>query len=182
MINSFKQILDDDEKIVKAFKPNKFKLYFSNLFGFLILLLIAIVIIVSFSFTEGIDSTDSLQFALLVLGIWGVLFILDLIVLKLYYDKRIYAYTNKRMIIRNGVIGVDYKSLDIDMIGAVDVSVNVIDKIANKNTGSIKFGSMARPINPANTNEIFAFTSIENPYEVYKEIKKFMDEAKAKNK
>ena len=33
------------------------------------------------------------------------------------------------MIIRNGVIGVDYKSLDIDMIGAVDVSVNVIDKI-----------------------------------------------------
>ena len=182
MINSFKQILDDDEKIVKAFKPNKIKLYFSNFFGFFILLLIAIGIIIAFSISDGIDTTDSLLFALLVLGIWVVLFILDLIILKLYYDKRIYAYTNKRMIIRNGVIGVDYKSLDIDMIGAVDISVNVIDKIINKNTGSIKFGSMARPINPANTNEIFAFTSIENPYEVYKEIKKFMDDTKAKNK
>jgi len=182
MINSFKHILDDDEKIVKAFKPNKFKLYFSNLFGFFILLLFAIGIIVSFLVIDGNESIDSFQMALLVLGIWAVLFILDLIILRLYYDKRIYAYTNKRMIIRNGVIGVDYKSLDIDMIGAVDVSVNVIDKIINKNTGSIKFGSMARPINPANTNEIFAFTSIENPYEVYKEIKKFMDDTKAKNK
>ena len=181
MINSFKHILDDDEKILKAFKPNKFKLYFSNLFGFFILLLFAIGIIVSFSVIDD-ESIDSFQMALLVLGIWAVLFILDLIILRLYYDKRIYAYTNKRMIIRNGVIGVDYKSLDIDMIGAVDVSVNVIDKIINKNTGSIKFGSMARPFISTNTNKISSFTSIENPYEVYKEIKKFMDDTKAKNK
>ena len=30
------------------------------------------------------------------------------------------------------LLGVDYKSLDIDMIGAIDVSVNVLDKILNK--------------------------------------------------
>ena len=37
---------------------------------------------------------------------------------------------------------------------------------------------MARPINPTNTTEVFAFTSIENPYDTYKEIKKYIDEIK----
>ena len=41
----------------------------------------------------------------LIAGGWLLIGIIDLIGLKLYYNKRIYAYTNKRMIIRNGIIG-----------------------------------------------------------------------------
>lgn len=178
MIDNFDHILGENEKIIKAFKPNKFKLYFSNYLFLFILLLVGIFFIVLLSVMEDPDIPVPEIYISLIAGGWLLIGIIDLIGLKLYYNKRIYAYTNKRMIIRNGIIGVDYKSLDIDMIGAIDVSVNVLDKILNKNTGNIKFGSMARPINPTNTTEVFAFTSIENPYDTYKEIKKYIDEIK----
>ena len=92
-----------------------------------------------------------------------------------------YAYTNKRVIIRKGIFGVDYKSLDMSMIGAVDVSVTLLDKIVHKNTGTIAFGSMANPMGNQN-GFMFKFAHVYNPYETYKEIKTVIDEFKNKKK
>ena len=61
-------------------------------------------------------------------------------------------------------------SLDIKNIGASNVCVTFLDKIVRKNTGSIRFGSNSSPI----SNSYYSFSNIENPYQVYKEIKEYM--------
>ena len=98
----------------------------------------------------------------------------------LYFKNTYYAYTNKRIIIRTGIFGVDFKSLDLDNIGASDVYVSLLDKLIRKHTGTIKFGSNSSPINGTNGNYMFAH--IEGPYEVYKEIKNFINEVQNKQK
>ena len=103
----------------------------------------------------------------------------SVILISLWYKKTFYCITNKRIIIRTGYIGVDYKSLDFTMLSAITVNVNWIDKIIRKNTGSISFGSMASPITN-NGGAKFAFFYISNPYETYKEIKNIIDEHKLK--
>ena len=95
---------------------------------------------------------------------------------QLGYKKTFYAYTNKRVIMRTGVIGVDYKSLDIKMIGAIDVYVSFFDKLVHKDTGSLRSGSMSSPIN--GQASAFIFSHIEKPYENYKKIKEFIEEQK----
>jgi hypothetical protein len=98
----------------------------------------------------------------------------------MYYYKLFYAYTNKRVIIRTGIFGVDYKSLDMAMIGAVNVYVSLLDKILQKNTGTLTFGSMASPMMTASgqAGSMFRFANIEMPYDLYREIKNAIDEYK----
>jgi len=101
-----------------------------------------------------------------------------LLLTKLSYNKRFYAYTNKRIIIQNGFIGIDFKSLDLKFIGATEVKVDFLDKLLKRNTGTIKFGSHATPTNVQGV-QAFQFVGILDPYNVYKEIKKHMDEVKS---
>lgn len=116
----------------------------------------------------------ALPFAVLL-----VLYLPVFIFTKIYYNKLYYAYSNKRIIIRTGIIGVDYKSLDLSMIGAVNVYVSLLDKLVGKNTGSITFGSMASPISAGNASS-YKFANVNNPYELYKEIKNVIDDYKKK--
>ena len=96
----------------------------------------------------------------------------------IYYKNLYYAYSNKRIIIRSGIFGVDYRSLDMGMIGAVNVYVSLYDKIIHKNTGSISFGSTASPMVSAKGGSSYNFSHIVMPYETCKEIKYYIDEFK----
>ena len=80
------------------------------------------------------------------------------------YKNTYYAYTNKRLIARSGAIGIDYKSLDYKDVTASSVNVGVLDK--GSNTGSISYRSPATSIQ---------FNHVENPYELMKEIKAYMN-------
>ena len=166
----FSLILDPDEEVVKVMRPNKGRAWFSSIFTLVILGIFFLpASIVSFFDAE--------------LGVWsGIWFLLIYLVfvaititmMVLWLNKTVYAITNKRILIRTGYIGVDYKSLDFHMVGALTVNVNWIDKLLKKNTGSIAFGSMASPMVNNNVAK-FNFSFISNPYEIYKEIKGTID-------
>ena len=115
------------------------------------------------------------------LGVILLIFLLTILLMSIYYRNVYYGYTNKRIVIRKGIIGVDYKSLDIDMIGASTVNVSILDKLLRKNTGTITFGSMASPMVASSgmvTN--FVLAHLENPYEIYKEIKNYISDSSSK--
>lgn len=181
MENIFEPILDADEKVVKVFKPHKGKM-FTNvcLLSFLSWFWAVIVAVIGMLTDPETGEFAPAEWWIIVAvcaGIIIVCFGITILFTALSYKNTYYAYTNKRVIIRKGIFGVDYKSLDMSMIGAVDVSVSVIDKILCKNTGSIAFGSMANPM--ANQNGfMFKFSHILKPYETYKEIKTVVDEYK----
>ena len=133
-----------------------------------------IPIIASFLDTETSIAT-SIGFIVFVV----VFDALTLLLIALWYNKTLFAVTNKRILIRTGYIGVDYKGLDYDTIGALTVNVNWLDKLLKKDTGTLSFGSMASPmINTANYK--FSFLYIKNPYEVYREVKSIIDANKPK--
>lgn len=174
MENLFERVLDDDEKLIKVYKPNRCKYFFSNiLLSTLFLLMFVSVGIFAVLFPEeGVKV--NLIYLLIPLGLFVLLMGLYIFILVIYYKNLYYAYTNKRIIIRSGIFGVDFKSLDMAMIGAVNVYVSVIDKILRKDTGSLTFGSMASPVGGQN-GSIYKFNNIVMPYETCKEIKSAID-------
>lgn len=176
----FEKILDDDEKIEKVIKPHKGKYFFSVMFSWgLSLAVFAVMGIIFVLFPEEGMEIEKI-YLLIPIALWFAGMLVVLLFAWLYYKNVYYAYSNKRVIIRSGIFGVDFKSLDMSMIGAVNVYVSLIDKILRKDTGSIMFGSTASPIGGQNAGAGYRFNNIKAPYETCKEVKSFIDEYKKK--
>lgn len=179
----FEPILDSDEKVIKVFKPHKGKLFISNLiasfFCWCWILIPVIIGLLTDPETGDFSPTEWWIVVAVCLGIVVLFTGITVLFTTLSYKNTYYAYTNKRVIIRKGIFGVDYKSLDMSMIGAIDVYVSLIDKMVHKNTGTITFGSMANPMGNQN-GFMFKFAHVLHPYETYKEIKTIIDEYKNK--
>ena len=151
----FETVLEQDEQILMSFKPNKKRmLLFTFLISKIFLFLLSIFLIVfgAVYYFNGSGSTYedwvsgvgvSIGFGLLLL----LVSVLYTLVPILMYKKTYYIVTNKKIVIRTGIIGIDYKTLDIDFIGSVNVNVNLYDKMMGKNvTGTISFASSSAPI------------------------------------
>ena len=174
MEKHFERILDDDEKIQKIIKPNKCKFFFSNMLLYGLFFGLFVITGVIGVLAEGYNAI----YVLIPIGVWVVLMLFGWLFMAIYYKNLHYAYTNKRVIVRSGIFGVDFKSLDMSMIGAVNVYVSFFDKILRKDTGSIVFGSTASPIGGQNAGLGYRFNNIVAPYETCKEIKSFIDNYK----
>ncbi len=175
MENLFEHILDDDEKIIKVFKPHKSKLFISSmLLSAASFFFFAFFAIIAILFPEDNLVSSNAIYILIPIGIYILILGITAILIAVYYKNIYYAYSNKRIIIRSGIFGIDYKSLDMSMIGAINVSVSLLDKILKKNTGSLSFGSTASPVVNSKTST-YNFTHILAPYETCKEVKSYID-------
>ena len=145
MINIFNDILEKDEHVVKVIKPKKGRYWKSLIFPFAI----------------------PLFWPHLIIMLVGTLFTLPFFYAK-GYKNLYYAYTNKRLIIRSGKIGIDYQSLEYKDITSTSVYVGFLDK--GSKTGSLTFVSPS-----VHNGKPMKFDYIENPYETMKEIKEYMN-------
>lgn len=139
----FNDILDKDEQIVKIIKPSKSRYW----------------------------KAPILPFAIPLFWPHLILFmVLSLFTLPFFYahgyKNLYYTYTNKRLIVRKGIIGVDYKTLDYKYISSSSVDVGLLDKGKKVTTGTLSFKSPTASIN---------FNYVENPYDLMKEIKEYID-------
>lgn len=173
MDNNFNDILLTNEEIIKIFKPDKKRYYFGKISGFLFITIIFYMTLIINVFRE--EPFNKIVFSFLT-GTYILIFVIFLLFLKLAFNKRAYCYTNKRLIIKHGIIGIDYKSLDLIDINAYRVNVGVLDKILKKKTGSIRFGSKSNPmVNNENKTNVFSFDYIRDPYNVYKELNEWIE-------
>jgi len=149
----FDNVLERGEEIVRTYKPNRKALRTSVFFWFIVI---------------------PLLWPILILG-----FPIIFPVYRAYYNKRAYAVTDRRILVRGGIIGVDYKSLKISSINATTVRVGIYDKIARQNTGTVEFGSPSTPLGATNASGMrlnpFVFGFITNPYEELREIEEHID-------
>ena len=92
------------------------------------------------------------------------------------YKNIAYIVTDNRLIIRSGLLGVDYQEIRRDSILSINVNVTPFDKIMKPNTGTLIFGTASNPIivntqNNRGTNQnAFKFECIDNPYDLYKKL------------
>jgi hypothetical protein len=191
----FDDIIEKGEKIIKVYKPNKVKFalavgitIFMNLIIPITILILALVL-PDTAFNNESDTyyrpadypdDNTAQTArtimFIVSVVWlGILTIAALLPI-LYYKNKFYCYTDRRIIVRSGIFGVDYASLEFKSLTATMVQVSLLDKIIRKKTGTIKFGSASSQITGISqygggTNSPYAFRHIEKPYDVMREIK-----------
>ena len=176
----FQPILDDDEEVVKVVRLHKGRAWFSTIASLILFSLVLVplgVLMIIYHEPTMTDEEDMLVPGIITLCFWAIVTLVAIVCVALWCSKTVYAWTNKRVLIRTGYIGVDYKSLDLNMVGALLVNVNVIDKMLRKNTGTIAFGSMASPMTMQSTSK-FSFSFIHEPYQIYKEVKVYIDQKK----
>lgn len=170
VIRLFDDVIEADETIQKGFKPNKKKVFASFIIFDVIVAFFFSLTILGMWLDGEIPQKEKIIGTCIVASVVLLIVALTMWFVSLYYKNAYYVYTNKRIIVRTGVFGVDFHSLDIENIGASNVCVSLLDKMVGKNTGSIRFGSNSSPI----TNSYYGFMNIENPYQVYKEIKGYI--------
>lgn len=163
----FKAVKDQDEEIYWIGKPN-FTAFMVTGIPFLILGLIW-GSIDYFGFIRHMNNIP-LGFAipfftLHLIPFWGS--ILNMVRLFLVHDNTYYAFTNKRLMMRSGFWGTDFKALDYDRIAEIDVNVNPIENMLG--VGSIMAFSGAT--SSKGTRIYDYFIGVEKPYEIFKRIK-----------
>lgn len=182
-LEELKKILSDDEEVKEYFKPNKKRFVTINIIFsliFIVIILATLVTIGILGVLNVIEFTDEngkqdLVAPIMLLVMAAPLFVFSVLTIIGYvvrYKRTLYVITNKRLIVRSGFIGVDYKSIELKYVGLVNVRVDFLDKISGCNTGTISIASPAIPMNGQNNaNGAFMFRCIDDPYEVYKKVK-----------
>ncbi|RLI96141.1 MAG: PH domain-containing protein [Candidatus Aenigmatarchaeota archaeon] len=85
-----------------------------------------------------------------------------------------YAITNKRVIIKSGLVGRDFKIVDYDKITNAEVNISIWDRLLAKSSGSIYIftaGTISYGRNgPYHTP--YRLSNVPEPYKVFKYFKK----------
>ena len=135
--NSVEDILSKDEKILQRLKPNKRVLLLESIFKGLpvVLLWVAfdtffiVMMIVTGAFKEnpGLIPAVIAFFALHLLPLW--LYILNIIKTMAGAKNIEYVFTDKRIIIRSGVIGIDFKNIYYTDVQGINCKVGIFDRM-----------------------------------------------------
>lgn len=99
---------------------------------------------------------------------WGSL--LNMVRLVLVYRNVRYAITTKRVMLRSGFFGIDFKAVDFDKIQNLEVNVGPLEKLYN--VGSIRiFSGQFVHTEHGSRSTADIFKAIEDPYAVFKQLK-----------
>lgn len=166
----FESVKDDDEEILWAGKPD-FTPYLLNGLGPGLVVLaffgVSYFFFINFQQSAGVRGNNfMLYFGLIPVAF----FLLGFLKKILSFSNTSYAYTNKRIMVRTGFIGTDFKSIDYDKISDIEVTVSFVERAFN--VGSIRFFSGRTQVNDGNTTKLYdKWESIPDPYGVFKKVK-----------
>jgi len=169
LLPEFDSVKDNDEEIIWTGKPKFIPYLFSGLGIGLYLIGFGIVwLLITLNIKPENDSTGGYAW---LFGFLPLLQGLFTFLKKLFsFSNTAYAYSNKRVMMRTGFIGTDFKTIDYDKISDIEVTVNVIERMYN--VGTIKFFSGRTQTDEGNTSKLYnSWFAIENPYEIFKLVK-----------
>ena len=173
----FEPVLEKGERVVAIHRPSKAKFWtFTWVTFFFSVIWMFIVPVVLLWDADGyfVGVTNSFWISFAITG--GVTLLTGIITWicgALWMRNTYFSYSDRRILIRTGIIGIDYKSLEFKSLNATVVRVSILDKIVRRNTGTIKFGSPSSPVlsfGAGHSNQ-YMFSHIQKPYETLKIIK-----------
>jgi membrane protein YdbS with pleckstrin-like domain len=177
--NKFNNILDHDETIQWIGVPNGMAFMSGGL-----LILVAAILWVLFTFFIFSDVLTSYRdFIFISFPVWASI----LCVIWRYhaYSTTFYACTDKRIMIRSGFFGTNFQIFGYDKINNIQIDINPIEKMYG--VGSILFNPTSLTSNFFTPFDNFGwvkntrFICIENPYDVFRQIKKLSQNANNKS-
>ena len=170
LLPEFESVKDDKEEILWTGKPKFIPFILANLFGGIFIISFALIWIFanrSWGTTNGNDTSSYFWLFGLLPLVFGLLAFLKRV---FSFSNTAYSYSDKRVMMRSGFIGTDFKIIDFDKISDIEVTVSFVEKIYN--VGTIKFFSGRTQTDDGNTSKLYdSWCAIENPYEVFKMVK-----------
>ena len=169
LLPEFESIKDSDEEILWIDTPVFLPYLFSGAGKSLYLIAFGIVwFVLATQFGKKAEENSTI---FLVLGIIPLLQGLYAFAVKLLsYSNTAYGYSNKRVMMRTGFIGTDFKTIDYDKISDIEVNVNVIERVFN--VGTVRFFSGRTKSEEDSISKLYdSWISINNPYEIFKMVK-----------
>lgn len=161
--NEVSDILEKDEEILLETTPDKkdyiLEAVFKSLPVTLLWLGVDIFFIVMLCFNPEFTKQGLVIFFIIVffalhlLPVW--MYVARIIKRVAEFKNIKYVFTDKRVIARSGLIGIDYKFVYYNEINSVDVKVGVLDRI-------LKVGD----INITSNNKVVILEDIKNPYQI----------------
>jgi membrane protein YdbS with pleckstrin-like domain len=169
LLPEFDSVKDDDEEILWVDKPKFIPYAITGLaagFGIVIFVAISYLMIKNTTDNNGVSGNSFWLFTLI-----PVVFFLWSFLQKLFsYSNTSYAFTSKRVMVRTGFVGTDFKSIDYDKISDIEVTVNAIERAFN--VGTIRFFSGRTQIDDGVTTKLYdRWEAIPNVYEIFKKVK-----------
>ena len=171
----FNDVINVDEEIQNVFKPVKAP-YLIRYALFLFVLIIPIIVLTILTVVIHIG----FLYADLMLVVSFIIYFVTFVMKICNYKNTYYCVTNKRLIIRNGVFGIDFKSVDLKDVEAMDVYVGFFDKCFGKNSGTIVIATYGRPF--VNGTASFAFVNVGNAYTLCANLKTKVEIAKTEER
>ncbi len=164
-------ILNEGESVLWQGKPNK-KAYVLNkvlhMLPFAIIWLafdlFFIIMLFKFNLPTGAKVGVFAFICLHLLPFWIWLF--NVLFASRRHKNTRYVLTNQRILIRTGLIGIDFQSISYKDVDRVSLKVGIVDKILK--VGDLYFISSLRGQN--------AFFDVDSPYEVYKIVQKIVND------
>ena len=176
LLPEFESVKDADEEILWTGKPRFIPFIFSGLGVALYTLLFGVVwIVINLNVPHKDDGMGRWfwMFGLLALA-QGFFPWINRV---LSYSNTIYAYSNKRVMMRTGFIGTDFKSIDYDKISDIEVTVNILERAYD--VGTVRFFSGRTKTDENNTTKIYdSWIAIGDPYAAFKAVKQISVDVK----
>lgn len=178
LLPEFESVKDEDENFIWLGKP-ELKTFLANMLvtGIIGVVLITAVVMFNLRVMKENENSNSF-FVYFMLAIIFIPLIFRYFAAILSYKNTIYGFSNKRIMMRSGFVGTDFKMIDYDKIIDIEVKVNPIARFFN--TGTIKFFSGREKLDDegSSTKLYDEWKYIENVYEVFKQVKKVMVDIK----
>jgi len=171
LLPEFESVKDDNEEILWTGKPKFVPFILTGVLTGLVTIAFGLIWVFAVKGFYATDDKNSFQFFWLI-GIIPILQGLYTFLKRLLsFSNTAYGYSTKRIMIRTGFIGTDFKTIDYDKISDIEVTVNLIERMYN--VGTIRFFSGRTQTDDGNTTKLYdSWNAIENPYEVFKMVKK----------
>lgn len=173
--NEIKDILSEDEEVLVNLKPNRKVYLLESIFKGLPVVLIwlaadtfAITMIASTGtmYEPWLIAFFIFFFALHLIPVW--IYIYSIIKVIVSYKNLEYVFTDKRIIVRSGLIGIDFKYVYYYEINSVTVNVGLFDRM-------FKVGDIIIKSN----NQVVKVNDISYPYKYSNKIQEIVRDLKA---
>ena len=173
--NEIKDILSDDEEVLVNLKPNRKVYLLESIFKGLPIVLIwlaadtfAITMIASNGtmYEPWLIAFFIFFLALHLIPVW--IYIYSIIKVIVSYKNLEYVFTDKRIIVRSGLIGIDFKYVYYYEINSVTVNVGLFDRM-------FKVGDIIIKSN----NQVVTVNDISYPYKYSNKIQEIVRDLKA---
>lgn len=171
---SVKDILEPDEQLLWEGKPKRQAFLLNSFFKMfpiaIIWLIFDVGFIVAFVSVSGSLSPFILIFLIVFFGfhlfpVW--MWISNVLTANRQHKNLEYAFTNKRIIVKSGIIGIDFKNIYYSEISSVNLKVGIIDRIMK--VGDIYIKSL---------ESATVLYDLENPYFITQKLQKIVVDIK----